>query len=43
MFYGGKVIQALLDQETNDPVGIEDKVTTIGVLITNDARQRRGK
>jgi hypothetical protein len=34
---GGKVVEALLYEETDDPVGVEDEISTLGVLVADDA------
>jgi hypothetical protein len=33
---GGEVVKAFLYQETDDPVGVEDEVASLGILIAND-------
>lgn len=37
MLDGGEVVEALLDEETDDSVGIEDEVAAIGPLVTDNA------
>ena len=37
MTYNRKVVEAFLDQETNDAVGVENEVGTPGVLVADHA------
>jgi hypothetical protein len=34
---GGEVVEALLYQETDDPVGVEDEVPALGGFVADDA------
>jgi hypothetical protein len=33
---GGEVVEALFHQQTDDPVGVEDEVSALGLLVTDD-------
>jgi hypothetical protein len=35
------VVQALLDEQTNNAVGVEDEVGAVCVLVADDAAERR--
>lgn len=37
MLDGGEVVEALLDEETDDSVGVEDEVAAVGPLVTDNA------
>lgn len=32
----GEVVETLLDEETDDSVGVEDEVAAVGTLVTDD-------
>lgn len=40
MLLHGQVVQALLDEQANDAVGVEDEVGAVCVLVADDAVER---
>ena len=41
MLLDGQVVQALLDEQANDAVGMEDEVGAVCVLVADDAAERK--
>lgn len=41
MLLDGQVVQALLDKQANNAVGVEDEVGAVRVLVTDNAMERK--